>query len=747
VLLRASPRVRRQPRRELDSHGVAMTLMNRRWILALFVGLTPAAVAHADEAAAPASNPLLAAWTGGYGGVPAWELGSPERYKEALTAAMEMRRKEFDAIASNSAAPSFDNTIVAMERSGRVQDRVERMFSVMTDNMSTDAYEALNAEMAPKLAAANDAIIFNAPLFARIKTLYETRDKLSLTPEQSRLLVRTYETFTRAGAGLPADKRERVSAINQELAGLFAEFQKRVLADENTWTVLDSDADLAGLPASVAAAAKAAADERQLAGKWAIVNTRSSVDPFLTFAARRDLREKVWRRFVNRGDNGDANDTNTTIAKIVKLRAERAHLLGFKSHAHWRMQDTMAHDPQKAMDLMMKVWKPAVARVGEEVTDMQKIVDAEGGKFEIAPWDYKYYAEKVRKQRYDLDQSELKPYFELSHMIDAAFWAAGQLYDLQFSEITGKVPVFQPEMRVWRVTDSKSGREIGLFYGDYFARAGKRSGAWETTYRDREKFDGDITPLASNNNNFVKGAPGEPVLISLDDAETLFHEFGHALHDFVSEVNYPSLGETPRDFVEFPSQINEHWVLTREVLDKFARHYQTGAAMPQDLIDKVQRSRKFNQGFATVEYLASAIVDMEMHLRPDGKIDPDAFERTTLARIGMPKQIVMRHRTPQFNHLFTSDAYSAGYYSYLWSEVMDQDTWKLFEQAGAWDKPTADRFRKQLLAVGNSVDLAEAFRAFRGRDPDVSALLEQRGFTPPAPAGGATSTTGARSGN
>jgi peptidyl-dipeptidase Dcp len=721
-----------------------MTAMKRTALLSLAAGLAwaPAAVGGEAPAASPAAaNPLLAPWSGDFGGVPDWGLGTPERYRVALTAGIELRRQEIAAITADAAPPSFENTIAALERSGRVLDRVERMFGVMTDNMSTPEYDALNVEMAPQLAAAQDEITFDAKLFERLRTLYETRAKLGLTAEQTRLLERTYEAFTRAGAGLPAAKRERVSAINQELAGLFAEFQQKVVADENTWVVLESEADLAGLPAAVAASAKAAAGEHGLAGRWIIMNTRSSADPFLTFSTRRDLREKVWRNFVNRGDNGNANDTNRIVAQIVRLRAERAKLLGFQSHAHWRMQDTMARDPRKAMDLMMQVWKPAVARVAEEVADMQRIADAEGGRFEIAPWDYRFYAEKVRKERYALDQGQLKPYFELNRMIEAAFWTAGRLYDLEFQEITGKVPAFHPDVRVWEVRDTKHQRHVAVFYGDFFARAGKRSGAWETEYRSREKFDGPVTSLVSNNNNFVKGAPGAPVLISLDDAETLFHEFGHAVHEFVSEVNYPSLGITPRDFVEYPSQINEHWVLTREVLDRFARHYETGAAMPQELIDKVQKSRKFNQGFATVEYLASGIVDMEMHLRPDGDIDPDAFERDTLQRIGMPPQIVMRHRTPHFNHLFTSDGYSAGYYSYLWSEVMDADTWTLFETAGVWDKATAERFRREILAVGNSVDLAAAFRAFRGRDPDVGALLAQRGF-PAAAAGGAGTRSG-----
>jgi peptidyl-dipeptidase Dcp len=716
-----------------------MTIRTR----AIALGALLALAAAEPSMSATTSNPLLAPWSGKYGGVPNWELGTPETYKPALLAGIESRRKEIEAIANSSAAPTFDNVIIAMERCGRDLDRVERMFGVMTDNMSNDAYEALNAEISPQLAAAIDEITFNPKLFARIKTLYDGRAKLKLAPDQLRLLERTYEGFQRAGAGLPKEKRDRVSAINQELAGLFADFQKRVVADENTWVVLETDADLAGLPASLAAAAKAAADERKVAAKGIVVNTRSSADPFLTFSSRRDLREKVWRNFTSRGDNGNANDTNGLITQIVALRAERAKLLGYESHAHWRMQDTMARDPRKAMDLMLRVWKPATARVAEEVADMQKIADAEGGGFKIAPWDYKHYAEKVRKQRYDLDQAELKPYFELNKMIDAAFWAAGQLYDLEFKEVTGQVPVWHPDVRVWEVWHSKDKRFVSLFYGDYFARAGKRSGAWQTGYRTYENFEGLITPLVSNNNNFVKGAPGEPILISLDDAETLFHEFGHALHEFCTEVRYPSLSDTPRDFVEYPSQINEHWVLTREVLDRFARHSKTGAAMPQALIEKVQKSRKFNQGFATVEYLASAFVDMEIHLRPDGKIDPDAFERETLKRIGMPGEIVMRHRTPQFNHLFTSDGYSAGYYSYLWSEVMDADTWKMFEVAGAWDRPTADSFRKNILAVGNAIDTAAAFRALRGRDPDVDALLEQRGF-PTSSVGGGTAAAPAR---
>lgn len=682
---------------------------------------------EAAVAAKPAS-PLLAPWGGPHGGVPPWDQVNPADFPAALEAAIAEQRAEITAIRSNPEAPTFANTIEAMERAGRTLDRVTSMFGVFQSNLASPEVQALDKEWSPKLAAVFDEITFDPQLFARVQAVHAGRNAAGLTPVQIRLTERVYDGFVRRGAQLDAAGKARLGAINQELAGLFADFSARVLKDEETWTAL-SEADLVGLPESFKASAKAAAEERGLAGQYAIVNTRSSVDPFLTFVTRRDLRETVWKKFKDRGDNGDANDTNALIAQITALRAERAALLGFPTHAHWRMDDTMAKDPEKAEALMQRVWKPAVARVKEEVADMTAIARKEGVKGQLEPWDYLYYAEKVRKAKYDLDQAQIKPYFELNNMIEAAFWSAGQLYGLSFTEIKdASVPVFHPDVRVWRVTD-KAGKEVGLFYGDNFARAGKRSGAWMTTYRLHETFDGPRTVLASNNNNFVKGAPGEPVLISLDDAQTLFHEFGHALHYLLSSVEYPGLANTPRDYVEYPSQVNEHWVLTRPVLDRFAKHYQTGEPMPQALVDKVKASDTFNQGYATVEYLSSAIVDMRMHNRKEAVADADAFERETLAEIGMPREIAMRHRLPQFLHLFSSDAYSAGYYSYLWSEVMDADTWKAFEEAGdVFDPTLAAKMRDYILAPGNSSDRAEAFRQFRGRDPDVTALLEVRGF-------------------
>jgi peptidyl-dipeptidase Dcp len=672
-------------------------------------------------------HPLLRSWAGPYGGVPPWDQVGPQLFPEAFQTGIDWRAAEIGAIAHDPAPPTFENTFVPLQDAGRRLGRVNVLFSVMTSNVSTPEYQALDREWSPRLAAAADEITFSEPLFRRIETIYNNRGQANLTAEQRRLVERTYQQYVRAGARLSAEEKAQLGQINQQLAALFSDFSSRVLADEDTWIHITGEAELAGLPESLRASYRAAAQERGLDG-WAVVNTRSSVDPFLTFSHNRALRERVWLAFKNRGDNNDANDTKALIAQIVKLRADRARLLGYPSHAHWRMEDTMAGDPERAMELMMRVWPAAVARVGEEVADMHAIARREGQDITIEPWDYLYYAEKVRQDRYDLDQNEIKPYFELNNMMQAAFWTAEQLYGLTFREITGQVPVFHEDVRVYQVLERD--RHVGLFYSDNFARTGKRSGAWASTYRGHETFTGErITPLSSNNNNFVRGAPGEPVLISLDDAETLFHEFGHALHTLLSEVNYPGLATTPRDYVEYPSQVMEHWVLTRPVLDRFARHYRTGEPMPQALVDKIKASEKFNQGYATTEYLSAALVDMMLHTKPDGVIDAATFERDALAEIGMPREIALRHRLPQFLHLFSSDSYSAGYYSYLWSEVMDADTWQAFEESGdVFDPELARRMRQYILAPGNTTDRAEAYRQFRGRDPRVEALLQVRGF-------------------
>ena len=686
-----------------------------------------ATAAYAATAVVP-DNILLKKWTGPYDGVPPWDQVKPAQFGQAFQFGIDEMLREIDVIANNPTDPSFENTIEAMEKAGERLDYVQSIFGVYSSNLSTPEVQAINKEWSPKLSAAYDKINLNAKLFDRIARLYEHRGHAGLDAKQMRLLTRTYEGFVRRGAKLDDAQKIALSDYNQQLASAFSDFNSKLLADESTYTQA-SEAEMAGVPADVKDAAAAAAKDAGFPqGSYAIANTRSAVEPVLSFGTDRALRQKVWKAFVQRGDNGNANDTNQLIAKIVKLRADRAKLLGYATHADWRMQDTMAKSPAKAMDLMMRVWKPAVARVHQEVADMKPFA-AKDGVATIEPWDYRFYQEKVRKAKYDLSQDEIKPYFALDNLVKGMFWSAEQLYDLKFTENTGKVAVFQPDVRTFEVTNAKSGDVVGLFYLDTYARQGKRSGAWATTYRSRARLLGDNIVLGSNNNNFTKPSPGQPVLISLNDAETLWHEFGHAIHYYLSDVKYPSLGGSPRDFVEYPSQVNENWLLTRPVLDKFARHYQTGEAMPEALVQKIEASETFNQGFATVEYLSSALVDMMLHTQPDGVVDPDKFEREALAKLGMPKEMVMRHRLPQFGHLFSSDAYSAGYYSYLWSETMDADTWEAFEATGnPYDRKTADGFRTYLLSTGNETDRAEAYRQFRGRDPDVKALLERRGF-------------------
>ncbi|HEX5888341.1 MAG TPA: M3 family metallopeptidase [Pyrinomonadaceae bacterium] len=679
------------------------------------------------------TNPLLAKWEGPFGGVPPFDRVQVALFKPALEAAMAEQLAEIDRIAKNPAAPDFENTIAALERAGSTLERVTPLYGVWAATMSTPEFQTVQREMAPRLAAFNDQITQNEALFKRIDAVYNSPAKAKLTPEQQRVTWLYYTNFVRAGARLKPEAKTRLSQINQQLAGLFTKFSQNVLAEEtDQFIVLKSEDELAGLPQSVRDAAAAAAETKKQPGTWVIMNTRSSIDPFLTYSDRRDLREKAWRMFVNRGDNGGEHDNNTIITEILQLRAERAKLLGYQTHAHWRLENTMAKTPERAMELMEAVWKPAVARVHEEVADMQALADKEGAKIKIEPWDYRYYMEKVRKAKYDLDQNEIKPYLQLEKLREGIFWVAGELFNFNFTQVTN-VPVAHPDVRVWEVTDKTTKRHIGLWYFDPYARAGKRSGAWMNAYRTQKRIDGEITTIVSNNSNFVKGKPGEPVLISWDDATTMFHEFGHALHGLNSNVTYPSVSGTAvaRDYVEFPSQLLEHWLSTPQVLQRFALHYETGKPIPQELVDKIMKSATFNQGFGTVEYLAAALVDMKLHLAGDKKIDADVFERETLTQLGMPKEIVMRHRTPQFLHVFGSDGYSAGYYSYLWSDVITADSFGAFtEGKGPYDRAVAERLRKFVFSVGNTVDPADAYRSFRGRDPKIDALMKKRGFTP-----------------
>lgn len=676
-----------------------------------------------------ADNPLLAAWTGLYGGVPPWDKINTADFIPAFDKAIADARAEIDAITANPKKPTFENTIAAFERGGAELTRISNLFGVYSGNLNVGEVPDIELAVYPKLAAFGDDVNQNEALFKRVAAVYNSKKMKTLKPEEQRLVEDHYKGFVRNGANLDEAGKKRVAEINQRLATLGTQFTQNLLADEDTVTWVEKKTDLKGLPSSIVDAMAETAKEKGKSGKWAILNTRSAADPFLTYSDNRALREKVWRAFVNRGDNGDSEDNNAIIAETLKLRAERSKLLGYETYAHWAIERQMAKTPEAAMALMMKVWPKAVARVKEEVADMQAVANNEGAKLTIEPWDYRYYAEKVRIAKYDLDFNEVKPYLQLDKLREGMFWAAGQLYGFKFEPIAD-VPVFNADVKAWKVLNADGGF-VGLWYFDPYARTGKNSGAWMTEYRGQEKLTGDIKPIVSNNSNFLKGKPGEPVLISWDDAETMFHEFGHALHGLNSNVKYPSQAGTnvPRDYVEFPSQLNEHWLTTPEVMNQFLVHYETGEPMPQALVDKINKANKFNQGFKTVEYLMSALVDMKLHLAGGADIDPDAFEKATLEEIGAPKEIVMRHRTPQFGHIFAGEGYAAGYYSYLWADAITADAAEAFDEAGSYyDKETAKRLHDNIMSVGDSIDPAEGYRKFRGRDVDTSALLRDRGF-------------------
>lgn len=682
----------------------------------------------------PATNPLTADWTGPYGGVPPFDKVKIADFKPAFETAMAENLKEIDAITNNKAKPTFANTIVPLERSGRMLARVNVIFGIWATNMNSPEFAPVQAEMGPKLAAHFDKIFQNAALFKRIEAVNNSPSKKKLTAEEQRLVKVYYENFVHAGAKLDAATKAKVSKLNQDLAGLYAKFNQNLQGEEGElYVLIENESQLSGLPQSLKDAAAADAASKGKKG-WMIRNTRSSTDPFLTYADDRGLREKVWKMFVSRGDNNDSRDNKAIITQILKLRAERAKLFGFPTHAHWILEQKMAKTPENAMKLMEAVWPAAIGRVHEEVADMQKVADAEGKDVKIEPWDYHYYMEKVRKEKYDLDQNEVKPYLQLDKMREAMFWVAGELFNFNFKKVDG-LPVFHPDVSVYEVTDKTSGKHIGLWYFDPYARDGKDSGAWMNQYRDQSRIGGqEITTIVSNNSNFVKGRPGEPVLISWDDATTMFHEFGHALHGLASNVTYPKLSGTSvaTDYVEFPSQLLEHWLSTPEVLDRFAVHYKTGKSIPKEIVEKIQKASTFNQGFDTTEYLASALVDMKMHLAGDTPIDPDKFEQDTLSALKMPKEIVMRHRPTQFRHIFGSDDYSAGYYSYLWSDVHSADAFEAFTEAGGpYDKNVGARLIKYVYSIGNTIDPLVAYKLFRGHDARVEALMKDRGFPIP----------------
>ncbi len=705
-----------------------------RWMKKLTAGFVLVALMTIPSPVlAEEENPLLAPWSGPNGGVPPFDEITPDMFPAAFEASMDSYRKDIEAIALAKTSPTFQNTIEALEGAGKEYARVLTLFGTFSGTMNDAAIQELEREWSPKFAALHDEVIQNKPLFERVAAVYKSPELKKLTPEQQRLTWVVYNEFAKSGAQLSETQKKRLSEINERLASLYTDFGQNMLADEETEKiVLDKEADLAGLSGASIAGAAADAEAMGLKGQWVIRNTRSSAEPFLTESDRRDLRQKVFKMWVSRGDNGGDTDNNAIASEILALRAERAKLLGYPTHAHWQLSDTMARNPEAAMQLMLDVWKPAVERVKEEVADMEELARELGEKITIEPWDYRYYAEKVRKKKYDLDAEAIRPYLQLDKIVEAQFWVAGELFGLTFEEVYD-LPVYHADVRVFEVL-GRDGQHVGYFYFDPYARDGKRSGAWMSEYRTQEAYKDNITPIVSNNSNYVKGKPGEPVLISWDDAKTTFHEFGHAVHGLLSEVNYPTLAGTAvaRDFVEFPSQIYEHWLSTPEVLNRFALHYQTGEPMPAELIEKIERAATFNKGFTTVEFLASGLVDMKLHLAGDKPIDTREFEKTTLDELGMPSSIVMRHRIPHFAHVFSGDGYSAGYYSYLWSEVLDQDAWQAFKDGeGPFDKEIAERYRKTILSAGNTREPAEAYREFRGQDPSIEPLLKSRGFPLP----------------
>jgi peptidyl-dipeptidase Dcp len=672
------------------------------------------------------TNPFFEDWNAPFGAPPLDRIKA-EHFPPAYDRALAEHAAEIAAIAESREPPSFDNVVLALEKSGRLLTRVEGVFANLTCSATNEALQAIELEMAPRLSAHWSTILMHPVLFARLDALYQQRARLGLDAESLRVLERYHLDFVRAGAQLKGEDRDRLAAIAQCLAVLGTRFNQNVLGDEEEWIQPLTEAQMTGVPSAVRDAAAAQAVALKVQAPFAVTLSRSSVEPFLQFADDRALREQLYRAWISRGDNDNAHNNGTLITEMLSLRAERASLLGYENFASFKLADSMAGTPGKARALLEDVWTPARKRALEERDALQALITRQGGNFRLAPWDWRYYAEKLRREKYDFDDAQLKPYFQLSNLIEAAFFTAQKLFGLTFRE-RRDMPVYHPDVRVWEVV--KDGAVIGLFYGDYFSRPGKQSGAWMSSFRDQQNLGGgneNILPIVTNNSNFSKS---DPCLLSFDEAVTLFHEMGHALHGLLSQVRYPRLSGTnvARDFVELPSQLFEHWLEEPEVLTRFARHYQTGEPIPGPLLDKLLAARNYGQGFATVEFLASALIDMDFHTLAPGS-DPKQAQGQTLARIGMPAEIGPRHAAPHFTHVFSGDGYAAGYYAYLWSEVLDADGFKAFQEAhDPFDPATAQRLHKFIYSAGGTRDFAAAYRAFRGRDPHIDALLEGRGL-------------------
>jgi len=673
------------------------------------------------------TNPFFAPWDTPFA-APPFSAIETAHFKPAYAEALAAHQAEVKAIAEAAEAPSFDNTVAAMERSGKALRRVDGVFNQLSSALTDEALQAVELEMAPIVTRHWNEVFLNPKLFGRIDALFKTRETLGLTPEQLRVLERYHLDFVRSGAALTADERLRYAAITERLSVLGTQFGQNVLNDERDSVFALSEAEVAGLSESEKAAAAQIARDRKLNAPYAMTASRSSVEPILQSGTDRATREKAWRAFVKRGANRNANDNSKVIAETVALRAELARLLGYPTYAHYKLSDTMAKTPEAARGLLEEVWGHGRRKALEDRDALQALADGEGAGLTIEPWDWRFYAEKLRLARYDFDANELKPYFELGKVVDAAFFTAGKLFGLTFTP-RNDIEGYHADVRVWEVV--REGKTIGLFYGDYFARPGKRSGAWMTSFRDQAKVDGEQLPLIVNTCNFMKPPEGEPALLSLDEARTVFHEMGHGLHGLLSNVTYPRISGTSvvRDFVEFPSQVYEHWLESDPVLERMT-HYKTGEQIPATLLERMRAARKAGQGFETVEFTSSALLDMDYHagqLSPDG--DVAAFEAEVLDDIGMPREIALRHASTHFLHIFSGDGYAAGYYSYMWSEVLDADGFGAFKEAGdPFDPATAERLYTYIYSAGGSRDYGEAYRLFRGRDPEIGGLLEGRGF-------------------
>ena len=699
-----------------------------RTAVLLMLALAVAAPAAAQPPAPPADNPLLKAWTTPFGVPPFGEI-KPEHFIPAIKEGIGQQRREIDAIAANTAPPTFANTIEAMENSGELLAKVTPVFSNLQSSNTNAQVQAINREVAPLLAALRDDIRLNPGLFARVKTLWDARAALKLPPVQARLLDETYKNFVRGGANLAPAQKERFRAINAELTSLGIKFGDNLLRDTNGYRlVIENQADLKGLPPSVVAAGAEAATAAGMPGKWVYTLQAPSIWPFLQYADNRELRQQILTAYTTRNDHGDQFDNKTVVAQTAALRAERAGLLGYKTHADYVLEENMAKTPDKVYALLNQLWTPARAMALREAADQQALIRSEGGAFTLEAWDWRYYQEKVKKARFDLDEQALRPYFKLDNVRQGAFYVANRLYGLTITP-RPDLPVYHPEVQAFEVKDA-DGSHLGIYYTDYHPRAGKRVGAWSSTFRGTRMKDGQrVTPVVVNVCNFSRPAGDEPALLSLEEVSTLFHEFGHALNSLLSKSPYRGLGGFPRDFVEVPSQIMENWALEPEVLAVYAKHYKTGAIIPTALVEKIKKSAQFDQGFITVEYLAASILDMDWHtLTPGPAKDVTAFEKASLARIQLPSDIVSRYRSTYFNHIFgPGGGYASGYYAYIWSEVLDQDAFEAFREKGLFDQATARGFRT-ILEKGGTDDPMTLYKAFRGREPSVEPLLRKRGL-------------------